>query len=317
VTRLKTELDATGGVILRRDVIARGMNDRAIRDMVSSGQWHRVRHGAYADRQTWEGLDALDQHRVLARSVLRAAGSPAVLSHVTAAVEHGAEVWDLDLSRVHVTRPDGKAGRREAGVVQHRGRLADDEVLVADGVPTVSAARAIVEVTTMAGVEHGLVVANSLVRDRPDVLDEARSLATGMDQWQNTLATRIVLGLADPRVESVAESRAQHMFWSQGLPKPEPQYEILDPQGRVVARVDFALPDLGAFYEIDGGVKYFQRRDGKSMEQVLFEERQREKLICRLTGWICIRITWADLARPQRLAREIRALLAARRTPAS
>jgi hypothetical protein len=293
------------------------MNDRAIRAMVSSGQWQRVRHGAYADRPAWERLDPVDQHRVLARAVLQAAGAPAALSHVTAAVEHGAEIWDIDLSQVHVTRPDGKAGRREAGVVQHRGRLVDDDIMVVEGAPTVSAARALVEVTTMADVEHGLVVANSLVHRRPELLNEARKLAEDMDHWQNTLATRIVLALADPRIESVAESRAQHLFWAQHLPKPEPQYKVVDAQGRIVGRVDFALPALGVFFEIDGRLKYFQGRDGKSMDQVLFEERQREKLICRLTGWICIRITWADLAHPGRLAREIRAVLASRRTPAS
>jgi hypothetical protein len=124
---------------------------------------------------------------VLARAVLQTAESPAVLSHITAAVEHGAEVWDVDMSRVHTTRADGKAGRREAGVVQHRGRLTDGELVLTGGVPAVSVARAIVEVTTMTDVEHGLVVANSLIHQRPDVLEEARSLALRMDHWQNTL----------------------------------------------------------------------------------------------------------------------------------
>ena len=122
--------------------------------------------------------------------------------------------------------------------------------------------------------------------------------------------------LADHRIESVAESRAQYLLWSQGLPPFEPQYEVRDANGHVVARLDFALPQLGVFLEIDGRAKYFDRPDGKRLEQVLFEEREREKLVCRLTGWVCIRISWADLARPGRLAREIRAVLASRRTPA-
>jgi hypothetical protein len=315
--RPRTKLDATGGVILRRDALDRGMNDRIIRALVASKQWHRVRHGAYVVRSTWEELAPEEQHRVLARAVLRTAASPAVLSHVSAAVEHGAEVWDVSLSHVHFTRLDRKAGRREAGVIQHRGRLTSNEVRTVDGVPTVSPARSLVEVTTMTDVEHGLVIANSLAHGRPGLLEEARTLASKMDHWQNTLATRIVLTLADHRIESVAESRAQHLFWAQGLPRFEPQCEVRDGVGRLVARVDFALPELGVFLEIDGRSKYFERRGSKSLEQVLFEERQREKLICRLTGWICIRISWADLACPERLAREIRAVLATRRTTAS
>jgi hypothetical protein len=317
MSRAVAELDATGGVILRREAIAMGMNDRAIGRLVRQGHWHRVRHGAYVSQDRWEELGPLDRHRLLARAVLRTAASPAVLSHLSAAIEHGAEVWDLDVTRVHLTRRDEKAGRREAGVVQHRGVLPQRHIQDVGGVPTVTVARAVVEVATTTDVEHALVVANSLAHGQPEVLSEARAMASDMDHWQNSLATRIVMALADSRIESVAESRALHMFWAQGLPKPVPQYEVRDSRGRVVARVDFALPELGVFFEIDGRVKYFEPRQGKPMEQVLYEEREREKLVCRLTGWICIRITWADLAQPDRLAREIRAVLASRRTPVS
>jgi hypothetical protein len=315
MARRVADLDDTGGVILRRDAISMGMDDRAIRRLVRSGTWHRVRHGAYVDRAIWDSMVAEDQHRVLARAVLRTAGGPAVLSHLTAALEHGAEAWDVDLSNVHFTRLDRRAGRREAGVVQHRGRLSEDEFGLVHGAPVVSAARSLIEVTTVTDVAHGLVIANSLVHQRPEVLSAARSLESGMNHWKDTLATRIVLALADPRVESVAESRTAHLLWSQGIPGFEPQVTVRDGQGHVVGRVDFANPSAGAFLEVDGRVKYRARPGGKSLDQVLYEERQREKLICRLTGWICIRISWADLANPERLAREIRAAVAARRTP--
>ena len=44
----------------------------------------------------------------------------------------------------------------------------------------------------------------------------------------------------------------------------------------------------------------------------LLREKRREEQICALTGWVCIRITWEDLARPRLLARRIRRLLASR-----
>ena len=142
------ELGTHGGVILRREAIGMGLNDRAIARLVADGEWHKVRRGAYVNKHVWNSLDPLDQHRVLARAVLRTAECPAVLSHVSAAIEHGAEMWDIDLSVVHITRLDGRAGRREAGVKQHRGTLAEAQVWQRDGVAVVSPARSIVETTT-------------------------------------------------------------------------------------------------------------------------------------------------------------------------
>jgi hypothetical protein len=41
-------------------------------------------------------------------------------------------------------------------------------------------------------------------------------------------------------------------------------------------------------------------------------EKAREERICQLTGWVCIRITWADLQTPRRTAQRIRRLLDSR-----
>ena len=100
------------------------------------------------------------------------------------------------------------------------------------------------------------------------------------------------------------------------LPKFEPQYKIRDRSGQVIARVDFAAPALGVFLEFDGRLKYVQSQQGKTLDELLLEERRREALICSLTGWVCVRITWADLNHPERLARRIRAAIDSRRISA-
>jgi hypothetical protein len=308
----QTEFGPTGGVILRRDVLAMGYDDRFIAAMLRSNQWIRVRHGAYVGADSWRALGPEDRHRVTARAVLRAAKSHVALSHVSAALEWGADVWDIDLQEVHLTRMDGKCGRREAGVAQHRGSVEPGSVAVHDGVQLLDGARTVVDVTRMTDVEHGLVVVNSLLHLGAASLEDSWKAASNMDGWPDTLTTRLVLRLADRRIESVGESRTQYMLWSQGLPRFEPQVEIRDLNGRFVARVDFALPELGVFLEFDGRIKYDNLPAGKTLDQVLREEREREKLICRLTGWVCIRISWKDLENPARLAREIRAILASR-----
>jgi hypothetical protein len=39
---------------------------------------------------------------------------------------------------------------------------------------------------------------------------------------------------------------------------------------------------------------------------VVVREKAREDLVRRLTGWICVRITWADLNDPARIAAMVR-----------
>lgn len=301
--------DLTHAVFLRRDALSMGYTDPAIRRLVRCGTWHRIRHGAYVDGDLWRSMDAVGRHRLCARAVLRAAHPSAVLSHVSAAIELGAPTWGVDLGQVHVTRIDGRPGRKEAGVVHHRGTLVRDEVTHVGGVPVTTATRAALEVTTIAGVESSLVTVNGLLHRGHTTIESLRLGAVGLRHWPGSLTTRLVLDLADPRVESAAESRAFHLMWRGGIPRPEPQVEIRDEQGHVVARVDFAWARWGVFLEIDGVLKY----DGAGLRAILLAEKRREELVCQLTGWVCLRLSWADLACPERTAARITRVLASRR----
>ena len=87
-----------------------------------------------------------------------------------------------------------------------------------------------------------------------------------------------------------------------------------DERGRLVGRVDFVWEDFGVFVEFDGKEKYTKhRREDETLDQFLMREKSREERICQLTGWVCIRITWADLAGPELLAARVRKLLESRR----
>jgi hypothetical protein len=103
------EIDWNGdvGVFLRRDALADGCDDKTLRRLVHSGVLHRIRRGAYIDAAVWRRLDAVGRHRVTARAVLRTAHPSAALTHVSALLELGAPVWNVDLNEIHVTRTDG------------------------------------------------------------------------------------------------------------------------------------------------------------------------------------------------------------------
>lgn len=310
--------DLSGVVFLRRDAIADGYTDRAIRALVKAGTWHRVRHGAYVSGALWAELDGADRHRVRARAVLRTAHPTTVLSHVSAAIEHGAPTWGVDLEVVHVTRTDGQPRRREAGVVHHTGVLPDSDLVEVNGVPVTTALRVAAEMTTVTSVESALVSVDALLRMAGADDGEVAARQAMVNRWPHSLASQVVFRLADPRHESPGESRTAYFCWQTHLPKPEPQVKVRNEAGVVVARLDFAWPAFGVFLEFDGKEKYRRfRRDGETLDQFLMREKEREELICKLTGWTCIRISWAELHRPELLARRIRAILDSRRTAAS
>ncbi len=77
----------------------------------------------------------------------------------------------------------------------------------------------------------------------------------------------------------------------------------------MIARADFAWPELGVFVEFDGRIKYGRLlAPGQSVADVVDAEKRREEEICRLTGWRCVRVVWADLERPARTAQRIRGM---------
>lgn len=297
-------------LMLRQELLSVGFTDKAIARMLRCGEWVRVRNGAYTQAAAWAALDDAGRHLLRVRAVVAQARTPVVVSHTSGLPFFDAPLWGLDLSLVHVTRRDGRTGRKEAGVDQHRGRMIEGDVVRRSGLDVMSPTRLALEVTMVAGVEPSLVVVNDLLHRKLTTQARLATRYDAMELWPWTLNTDIVLRLADPRIESVGESRTYHLCFRKGLPMPEPQYEITDANGKVVAVVDFAWPELGVFLEFDGKVKYEKfRRPGERASDVVVREKKREDEIRRLTGWRCIRLTWSDLEHPERTAAMIRATL--------
>jgi hypothetical protein len=310
-------LDSGAPLIMRSDALASGCTDRDLARLVRAGALHRVRPGAYSPTAVWATLDPAARHALLARAVLRKARAPSVLSHISAVPEYGGPVWGLPLDVVDVTRLDRKAGRQEAGVRQHQGLLRAEDVVRRNLVDVTSATRLAIDITTVVPVEPALCVVNHLLHAGDTDLEQIRARYTSMAHHPHTLKTDLVFRLADPRIESVGESRTLFVCWKQGVPAPEPQFVVVDDWGREVARLDFAWPDRKRWLEFDGRQKYVKfLRDGESVTDAVLREKKREEMVAELTGWRCLRITWADLADPVRLAARLRAFLGLD-TPAS
>ncbi|GAA3542217.1 hypothetical protein [Nocardioides daeguensis] len=299
-------------IALRKDLLALGHTDRSLARAVATGQLGKPRRGAYVDGALWAQLSREERYALRVRSALRQACVEAAATHVSALPFLDAPTWALSLEAVHTTRKDGRAGRREAGIKQHRGALEAGDLVVVGDIECAAPMRATLEVATMTGVEPALVVLNHFLHRGDFTAAEIRDrYENGMALWPDSLATDLVLRLGDPRIESAGESRTHYFLWRHHFPSPEPQFEVYDGP-LLFAYLDFAFPDLGIWIEFDGKEKYLKfRRPGESVVDAVLREKQRESRVAELTGWRCIRITWADLADPVRLARRIRAVIEA------
>jgi hypothetical protein len=297
------------GVFLRREAVELGLEDRDLRRGSREGRWVKVRHGAYAMADTWQERDRQGRHELLTRAVMRSMGPRVAVSHTSACVLHGMDLWDVDLRRVHVTRLDGGAGRTQQDVVHHEGLWLREDLAQLGELPVMRAARAALESATLGGVERGLVAVDSGLRKGLFTRAELMAQHTLMQSWPNSRPLHLVTRLADGSSESVGESRSRFLFWSQGVPTPQLQFEVRDGD-RVVGVTDFAWPAHGLLGEFDGRVKYGRYlRPGEAPGDAVFREKKREDALRRLTGWSMVRLTWADLQEPMRTASMVQAML--------
>lgn len=98
------------------------------------------------------------------------------------------------------------------------------------------------------------------------------------------------------------ERKLLHFLDADLFPPPERQYEIFDEHGDLVARVDFAYPDLMVAVECDGRKHHFGTQDWEG------DLARRSRLAA--LGWRVIHISWDMLiSRPDELLTLLRGIL--------
>ncbi|MCW2782234.1 MAG: hypothetical protein JWR35_2683 [Marmoricola sp.] len=303
-------ITAIEGVFLRREARELGYDDKAVIAAMRARLWHRVRHGAYCFADDWASQTPEQRHLTLAKAVLRTTPGPVALSHTTALLALGIAVWGADLRRVHVTRLDNGAGRVERDVQHHVGLTSDSELVRVGLLPVMNVARAVLEFASIVSVESGLVSADHALHVQACSADELRARFDTLNHWRGSQKIHVVLHHMDGRAESPGETRSRFMFWRQGLPAPELQFEVYDANGVLIATTDFAWPEHRVFGEFDGRVKYGRYlRVGEEAGDAVFREKRREDLVRAITGGAFGRLVWEDLRHPAETAERFRNLL--------
>ena len=297
------------GVFLRHEAITLGLDDGVLRRSVRNGVLTKVRHGAYTFTDLWSQAGAPERHVLLLRAVMRAHPNKVAASHHSAALLHGMDLWRVPLDRAHVTRLDGSSGRSHPDSVHHQGVTLDADLTTVDSLRVVDPARAALESASLLNVERGLVLVDSGLRLGLFTPAELHHQLERMTAWPDSLHLQLVARLADGRSGSVGETRARHLFWSQGLPAPRLQYEVRDARG-LIGIADFCWPEFGLLGEFDGKMKYERYlRPGETPGDAVFREKLREDRLRLATGWRMVRLTWAMLARAEETAAYLRSLM--------
>ncbi|CAN5216769.1 hypothetical protein BH09ACT12_BH09ACT12_09080 [soil metagenome] len=298
------------GILLRRDAVANGIDDKALARLVDENVLIKMRQGLYCQRDIFLAASPAGRHLLLARAVMRLYGDHVVLSHASACLAQGGPDHDLDLTSVHLTHLVG-GGRRGSRIVHHNGICLVGDLRRQDGYWITVPARSVADTVCTDGAVAGLVQANHFLHRGLMSIEELTTMFERAVNWPGSLGHHPVLHLADARIESVGETLSDHLFFAQGLPRPELQYAIYDPERDVTYRVDFAWPDKRVFVEFDGDEKYHRfRKPHETIEQMVLREKRREDRIRELTGFIVIRISWRDLSFPLHTANRIREALA-------
>ena len=206
---------------------------------------------------------------------------------------------------IHVTCRRRRSPR--PGIVVHQRRLPADEVTTVDGIPVTTVARTLLDV---AASEGRAALLRALREAEYLRLADATPLPTLISRYPRARGTAIARAVLDERrvtghTESELEDRFLEFLDDRRIEAPRTNAWIELNSNRF--RVDSLWEHERVIVELDGR----QAHEGEDP----FETDRRRDLALMSVGYVVVRVTWRRLRDdPDQLARELHALLDARRS---
>lgn len=279
-------------------VLARTRPPAEVRRAVRDGELVRVRRGAYGHPPPTEppGESA---RRAAVQRLTAVAAQLTLPFHFCG--ESAALVWGLHVvalsGRTHILQCTRPSVRNDRALARHVGELPASHRATVDGLPVTSLARTVVDCARTMRPGPALVVADAAARRGvgPDALAAVIRAAAG---GRGVVSARRVVEHADGGAESPGESLTRWALLEGGLPRPVTQVPVATRLARFV--VDLGWPQERVGVEFDGQVKYTGVYGASAPEAVFAEKRRQDAL--EEEGWRLLRVTWADLRRPDEIA---------------
>lgn len=276
------------GILSSAELVASGTSKRQIRAMVDSGDLVRVGWGYYATARLAALAPALPGGLTFLSAAAAAAalGPSAVVSHQTAAILHGLSLVGPPPAALCITRPPGVGSRTgRPGIRVHSAALPGDHVGARLAVPVTTVPRTVVDLARALSFRAGVVVADCALQQNLTSKKELRAVLAACPRWPGSRNAAAVVEFADKRAESPLESLARVVFGECGLPEPELQVEIRNPD--FIGRVDFLWREFRCIAEVDGAAKYDDRY--RAMRELRRDHRLRE------AGYQVVHFNWREI----------------------
>lgn len=281
-THLAACIEAQHGLFMRRQALDSGFTPRMIERRVADGRWLVVYRGLYCvagASMTWES-------RLLAACL----AGPAVASHLSAG-----QLWEFPGIPSDVVEVTGlrHQRRKPADVTWHESyHLTPRDITEIEGIPATRPVRTFLDLGWSLTEEQLEEVLNDGLRRNllavPAIwvrMEQLGHLRRGSGTVRRVLE-RHVPGERAP--ESVLETRFLQLIRAAGLPEPTAQHEVRV-DGGIVARIDFAYPELDLAIELDGRAFHWgERRERR-------DRRRENALVAR--QWRVLRFDWDDVTK--------------------
>ncbi len=285
---------------------------------------HAVRSGIAVWAQEWEALYSEGRVRTLAHAVFaRMRDEEAAASHATAAAVHRLPLYRVRADRIDVICPGANTRHDSSDVVRHHMPLPAEDVEVVDGIRVTTLERTVYDTIRTVSLEAAVAVFDAALRkvawDEATRTYDLETAAAFRARVTRRIAThagargirqaRWVAEIADGHAQLPGESIVRLWMLLLGVPTPVLQYRVEDEMDRL-AFLDFAFPQLGRWLEFDGRAKYADPYllGGRTAEDVLAEQKDRERWVQRVTGWRVDRCGFAEMPNIETFARFLRSI---------
>jgi len=297
---------STHDLIFTSDSTAVGEDPRSLTRDVERGLLVKLRRGVYVPATAWKVLDTRARHLTMMKVAAYGALHPLTFAGYSAAAVWGIPIWgDFPRDVTVLDRWKG-GGRSESGVRRTAAGFGSAVVEERDGFAVTSLARTANQLCLTLPLRHAVATYDWSRWGKNEQAISMESLVIDLEHLAPRRGRRQAeraLGRSATLSESFGESVARVVMWELGFPDPVLQREFTDSQGSMFP--DYAWLEYGVLAEFDGKQKYMREEYTRGDPgEALWREKLREDRL-RALGFTIVRIVWADIEHPERLAQKL------------